>query len=336
MPASPVLCDLDFEVPGKHFGALRLRGSSGSSLDIPIVSIRGGDGPTAIVFGGVHGDEPEGQVAALHLVRETSPEDVLGALIVVPCSSPEASRASTRRWPSGVDFNRLFPGNSDGSPDEQLAYYISRVLFPRAEIVVDMHSGGNSGMCLPWSEMHWVDNSVQRRRMVEAMLAWNTDVHFLYIDVHGTGLLVGEAERQGKIVVATELAGGGQVTATTHRIARTGLVNVLRHLGVLVGKVETRESLGLAPPVIVRATEPENWVRAPEDGLWETSVELGERVKPGQLVGLIHFIEHPEREASPVYAHNGGFVCYVRVIGTTPRDQAVVVVGREIELAELA
>ena len=71
----------------------------------------GGDGPTAVIFGGVHGDEPEGQVAALNLARETRPEDVHGRLIIVPCASPDASRAYTRLWPSGANLNRSFPGD---------------------------------------------------------------------------------------------------------------------------------------------------------------------------------------------------------------------------------
>ena len=106
--------------------------------------------------------------------------------------------------------------------------------------------------------------------MTAGMLAWNTDVHFVYIDIAGSGLLVGEAEKQGKIVVSTELGGGGQVIAPTHRVAASGLANVLRHFGVLEGKVETRESLGLEPAVIVRATDEENYLLAPESGLWET------------------------------------------------------------------
>ena len=97
------------------------------------------------------------------------------------------------------------------------------MLFPRAEIVVDMHSGGRSGLCPPWSEMHWVEDGAQRRAMVDAMLAWGTDYHFVYIDIAGTGLLVGEAERQGKVVVSTELGGGGHVTAATHRISQPAL-----------------------------------------------------------------------------------------------------------------
>jgi len=337
--ASPVLCQLDPDAPGKQFGRLELPRSTNtggwSHLYVPIISIRGGDGPTALVLGGVHGDEPEGQVAALNLARETQPDDVLGTLIVVPCASPEASRASTRLWPSGANLNRSFPGSPDGPLDAQLADYISRFLFPRADIVIDMHSGGRTALCPAWSEMHWVDDPAQRRSMVEGMLAWNTDVHFVYIDIAGSGLLVGEAERQGKIVVSTELGGGGHVTAATHRIARSGLANVLRHFGVLAGEVATRESLGLPPPVIVRATELDNYLMAPDSGLWETYVDVGERVEPGAPVGQIHFIDRPERAPTPVCAINGGFVCEVRAIATTDQGDNVAVVGREVGLAEL-
>jgi predicted deacylase len=337
---SPVNCTIDLDAPGKHVGRLELPRSTNNSgwshLFIPIVSIRGGEGPTAVIFGGVHGDEPEGQIAALNLARTTRPEDVQGRLIIVPCASPDASRAYTRLWPSGANLNRSFPGSPDGPPDEQLADFCTRFLIPRAEIVVDMHSGGRSSICPPWSEMHWVDDPEQRRQMVAGMLAWNTDVHFVYIDIAGSGLLVGEAERQGKIVVSTELGGGGQVTAPTHRIAASGLSNVLRHFGILGGEVETRESLGLAPAVIVRATDEENYLLAPESGLWETLVEIGDRVEAGRLLGRIHFIERPDRKPEPVHAQNGGYVCSIRGIATTDQGDKVAVVGREIDVSELA
>ncbi len=336
---SPVHCTLELDAPGKHYGRLELPRSNNTSgwshLFIPIITIRGGDGPTALVFGGVHGDEPEGQVAALNLARSTSVEEVPGRLIIIPCASPEASRAYTRLWPSGANLNRSFPGSPDGPPDEQLADFVSRFLMPLADVVVDMHSGGRSALCPPWSEMHWVDDSEQRQQMVAGMLAWNTDVHFVYVDIAGTGLLVGEAERQGKIVVSTELGGGGHVTASTHRIAASGLANVLRHFGVLAGEAETRESLGLDPPTIVRATELENYLLAPDTGLWETMVEVGDRVEAGALVGQIHFIDRPEREPARVHAAAGGYVCAVRAIATTDQGDNVVVIGREIDASEL-
>ena len=336
MATSPVHCSIDLAKPGKQVGRLELPRSNNTSgwshLFVPIVSIHGSsEGPTALVVGGVHGDEPEGQIAALRLARETEPDDVTGRLIVVPCASPDASRAYTRLWPNGVNFNRSFPGDPDGPADQQLAHFFSTVLFPLADVVVDMHSGGRSGLCPPWSEMHWVDDPEQRRAMVDAMLAWGTDHHFVYIDIAGTGLLVGEAERQGKVVVSTELGGGGHVTAATHRIAQSGLANVLRHVGVLRGEVEHRETPGL----IGRATEVENYLLAPESGLWETFVDLGERVVAGQSVGQIHFLERPDREPAVVRAANDGIVFVVRAIATTDQGDNVAVIARETTVEEL-
>jgi N-alpha-acetyl-L-2,4-diaminobutyrate deacetylase len=340
LPDSPVHCTLDLDAPGKQFGRLEVPRSTNTSgwshLLVPIVTVNGGDGPTVLVLGGVHGDEPEGQVAALRLARETEPADVAGRLIIVPCASIEASHANTRLWPSGANFNRSFPGAPDGPLDQQLADFITRYLIAESEIVIDMHSGGRSSLFGVWSEMHWVDDPEQRRRMVGAMLAWNTPMHFVYIDVAGTGLLVGEAERQGKVVVATELGGGGHVLASTHRIAIDGLRNVLRHLGVLSGEERTREALGLEPPVIVRATDEEDYLFAPDAGHWETLVDPGDRVSAGQLVGRIHFVDRPDREPTPIHSPGDGVVCVVRAIAPAEPGDNVLVIGRQIDVAELA
>jgi predicted deacylase len=339
MAASPVRCTIDLDAFGKQFGALHVPRSSNTagwaSTVVPIVSVRGGEGPTAVVVGGVHGDEPEGQVAALGLAREVTPDEVPGRLIIVPCASMDAARAFTRMWPSGANLNRSFPGSPDGSPDEQLAHYFSTVLFPLADVVVDIHSGGRSGMHLPWAEMHWVDDPVQRRRMVAAMYAWNTDWCAVYIDIAGAGLLVGEAERQGKVVASTELGGGGHVTATVHRLAASGLRNVLRYEGVLAGEAVTRASLGLPEQRLLVATELENYLLAPESGVWETLVDLGDRVEAGDPVGRILFLERPDREPEVVRALTPGIVCTIRAIAPTRQGDCVAVVAREGDRSEL-
>ena len=339
MADSPVICTVDLDADGKQFGHLQIPRSYNTSgwsrQHFPIVSIKGGDGPTAVVFGGVHGDEPEGQVAALRLARETEPGQVKGQLIVVPVASPEASQAYTRLWPSGANLNRSFPGSPDGPIDQQLADFVMRFLFPRADLVIDMHSGGRGSICPPWSEMHLVDDPEQRRRMLEGMLAWNTDFHFVYIDVAGSGLLTSEAERIGKVVVSTELGGGGQVTAATHRVSQSGLLNVLRHFGVVDGAAVTREQLGLAPPVIARATDEECYSFAPESGLYETFVDVTERVEKGQPLGQIHFVERPDRQPEVVHAKLSGVVCSIRAIATTTQGDKLAVIGREVQASDL-
>ena len=340
MTGSPINCTVDLDRPGRQAGYLELPRSGNTAgwaaTWIPIACVANGTGPTVLVLGGVHGDEYEGQVAGLRLARELDPSRVSGRVIVIPCMSPGASRAGTRLWPSGANLNRSFPGSPSGHAHEQLADFVTRVLLPLSDVVIDMHSGGSSSWYVPVSHMHVVDDPAQRRAMLEAMQAWNTDFHYLYIDIAGTGLLAVEAERQGKLVVATELGGGGHVPAAVHRIAQRGLANVLRHLGVLVGEVETRASLGLPEAIILDARNPANYLMAPESGLWETLVDPGDPVEAGQPVGAIHFLERLDRRPELVTAPLDGIVVKIRAMSVTEQGDNVIGLGQPIAASELA
>jgi N-alpha-acetyl-L-2,4-diaminobutyrate deacetylase len=301
---------------------------------VPIVCVANGSGRTALVLGGNHGDEYEGQITALNLAAELDPADARGRIIIIPCLSMEASRAGTRLWPHGVNFNRSFPGRPDGPPNEQLADFLTRVLFPLSDIVCDIHSGGRSMLFYPMSHMHLVEDRAQRKAMLEGMLAWNTDYHMLYIDIAGSGLLPTEAERQGRIVVTTEL-GGGHVTSRILRLADRGVRNMLRHFGLLSGTVETRRSLGLPDAIILAATETKDYIPAPESGIYETLVDPGDEVTAGQAVGRIHFPERPERAAETVTTQTDGIVCGIRAIPITRQGDVVATVGRPCDRSEL-
>jgi len=336
---SAVSCTIDLAAPGKQIGYLafpKITNTAGwASTFVHIASIAGGDGPTVLVLAGNHGDEYEGQVAALRLLQELRPEQLSGRVIVIPVLSPAASKANTRNWPSGANFNRSFPGRSDGPPNEQLADYLTRVLFPLADVVIDMHSGGRSAWFLPCSHMHVVAEPTQRRAMLEGMEAWCSDWHYLYIDVNGTGLLPVEAENQGKLVITTELGGGGRVPTPVHRLAWSGLTNVLRHVGVLEGEVQTRASLGLPPAVILDGRDPANIVVSPEDGMFEAMFEPGDPVAAGEPVGRLWFVDRPDRPPERLLAPRDGFVAVTKAIPVTEQGDCVFVLGQPIDRSAL-
>ncbi len=335
MSDSPIACTIDLAGSGRQVGKLQVPRSANTagwaSTWVPIVSLANGDGPTVLVLGGNHGDEYEGQVAALHLARTLKPEQVSGRVIIVPVVSMEASKAGTRLWPSGANFNRSFPGSVDGAANEQLADFFTRFLLPASDYVIDMHSGGRTACFIPCSHMHVVDDAKQRAQMLAGMLAWNSDFHYLYIDIAGHGLLPVEAENQGKIVVTTELGGGGHVFARTHRLAQEGLANVLRWSGVLEGDVAQRDDA-----VILDGRDPANYLMAQESGLFEALVDPGDEVSAGQPVGLIHFIERPDREPEVIESKLDGVCACIRAIAVTTQGDNVVVTGQPIDRSALA
>ncbi len=224
MSDSPILCTIDLEAPGKQFGRLQVpRSSNASGWSNPVRPDRLGrerrraDGararrrPRRRARGPGRRAQPRARAAAgaRHRPRDRDPVRLdrrlarLHAALAVgrehePLVPGLADRAG-RRAARALPLDRAVPA-----------------LRPRRR-----HAQRRAHRPLP----ALVRDALGRRRRAAARRwstgcsHWNTDWCCVYIDIAGTGLLVGEAERQGKIVVSTELGGGGHVTAEIHRLA---------------------------------------------------------------------------------------------------------------------
>ena len=102
-------------------------------------------GPTVVISGGVHGDEPAGAAAAEQIRHWPI---VRGTLVVLPCANPPALAARTRTIPgapaSQNNLNRNFPraGQADAPPlGEQAAAIWQWLQALQPAWVVDLHEG---------------------------------------------------------------------------------------------------------------------------------------------------------------------------------------------------
>jgi N-alpha-acetyl-L-2,4-diaminobutyrate deacetylase len=154
--------------------------------------------------------------------------------------------------------------------------------------------------------------------------------------VNGSGLLPVEAEDQGKLVITTELGGGGRVPAAVHELAWSGLTNVLRHVGVLEGEVQTRASLGKPDAVILDGRDPANYVIAPEDCIFEGLLEPPAEVEQGDPVGRLWFPDTPGRPPEVLRAPRAGVLAVIRAIPVTEAGDGVFTLGQPILPEELA
>lgn len=342
MSASQIHATIDFDRPGSQQGHLAVPYSYNlggwANLLIPIAVVNHGTGPTALVLAGNHGDEYPGQVAILRLMRQLlrNPGQAQGRLILIPALNMPACKAATRLSPlDGKNLNRSFPGRHDGTPTEMVADYLTRVLFPLADIVIDIHTGGRSVDFYPCAHMHLVEERQQRRRMVEGTLAWNTDFAFLYADIAGSGLLPVEAERQGKTVITTEMGGGEPVSAAVHQTTQRGLANVLVHFGLLEGTKVTRGEQNLPPTRWVQALARDDYRFATESGIYETLLPLGAEVAAGQPVGLVHFLERPDREPAEIVANSAGVLLATRGPSLVAQGDCVACIAHDVDPAVL-
>jgi predicted deacylase len=325
--------EIDFDKPGKQLGFLGVPQSYNmagwATHFIPIAVINNGSGPTALLFGGNHGDEYEGPVTLMKMARAIDPAQVQGRIIMVPMLNRPAGMAGTRLSPvDNKNMNRAFPGERNGTITSVIAHYVTHCLLPLADLVVDIHSGGRSIHFVPSVNMHHVANEEQMRAMLRAGMAWGAPYVFVYRDVGGEGLLPSEAEKMGKTTLGTEVGSAGQFTPEILRITENGAYNVLRLYGIMDGELTKPQQ----EPRVVGATEREDYVMAPVSGIFEPFYDLGDDVRAGEPVGQIHNVEEPFREPVVVRAQTDGMVMGRRSFPLTNQGDCVSVLVRPFSL----
>ncbi|MFB9984117.1 N(2)-acetyl-L-2,4-diaminobutanoate deacetylase DoeB [Mesorhizobium kowhaii] len=286
---SPIAPTVDFDRDGVQHGFLRLPysrdDSAWGSVMIPICVIRNGTGPTALLSGGNHGDEYEGPLALYELARTLDPKDVNGTVIIVPAMNYPAFRAGTRTSPIDKgNMNRSFPGRPDGTVTEKIADYFQRELLPLSDIALDFHSGGRTLDFVPFCAAHIRPDKGLEAQGFAAVEAFSAPWSMKMLEIDAVGMFDTAAEEMGKLFITTELGGGGTSRAHTVRIARRGVLNVLRHAGIVDGAVERAPTQWLDMP------SGDCFSFAEDDGMIETMVDLGEPVEEGAVLARIHSV----------------------------------------------
>jgi predicted deacylase len=180
------------------------------------------------------------------------------------------------------------------------------VLLPECDYVFDFHSGGSSLTYIPSTLMRRPQMPEPLARGIAMLKTFGAPFGYLVDGGWGDHTLTAAAARAGVHHMSTECAGGGQVTPSALRIMESGIRRVLTHIGALDG----------APPPAVAETRimqvrgPDYYVYAPDPGLFEPLVELGDEVDLGTPAALIHPHDTPWREpATAAFSRRGTVIC---------------------------
>ncbi len=287
LPANPISTTLDFNREGVQHGFLKLPYSRDDSawgaVMIPVTVIARGEGPTALLTGGNHGDEYEGPVALSKLAQGLTAAEVSGRVIIIPFMNTPAFHAGRRTSPiDRGNLNRSFPGKPDGTVTEKIADYFTRTLLPLADIVLDIHSGGRTLDFLPFAACHVLPDKQQQARCEAGMRAFNAPYSMRMLELDAEAMYDTAAESQGKVFVTTELGGGGSSTARSVAIAERGVRNLLVHAGILEGEVQT------APSVMLDMPGSDCFIASEHDGLLEMCRDLGDTVNQGEVIARVY------------------------------------------------
>ncbi|MDR7418879.1 MAG: succinylglutamate desuccinylase/aspartoacylase family protein [Armatimonadota bacterium] len=204
--------------------------ATGAPLRLAVYDIVGSrDGPTLGVSALIHGDEITGPEIVRRVVEQTDPATLRGRVRLIPVANPLAFQTVTRGMPLAVEagnLNRVFPGD----PTLDLASRLARVLelhfLDTITHLVDLHAGGTFPI---------VDYSISLRDLDMALAFGQRVVR----PVDGyAGTMGALAAAKGKPSLVAEVGGGYVLDAEYVEMGVRGIVNVMRHLGMLDGALQ--------------------------------------------------------------------------------------------------
>jgi len=323
---------MDYDRPGRQVGHLLLPHSPHSdawgTIPVPVAVLKNGEGPTVLMIGGNHGDEYEGPITLTKLIRELDHGALQGRLIILPALNTPAVTAARRTSPlDGRNLNRTFPGDPMGTPTEQITYYLAHILYPLADLVMDLHSGGSSLEMLPSAIVEPAEDQAHFRRNIDAVLAFDAPHAIIHANPGDPRTSTATAVRMGKTIIGSELGGGGSVSIEGLGVTERGIMNVLIERGMLPERYRK-------PPFgrrcrLLRALGFEAHVYAPAEGVFEPFHALGAEVEAGEAAGQVHFLDDPARPPVPCHFQRSGLVFSRRAPGKCARGSCLAVVGAD-------
>lgn len=237
-------------------------------------------GLRVVIFGGTHGDEIEGIMAANRLAGMDLGLKS-GIVEVVPVVNESAYRADTRTSAiDGLNLARVFPGKVDGKPTERLAYALRQQVLIGADLLIDLHTSGRT-LEIPYVT-GYIDDGRDTKGLAERAAK-----------VFGADFIWRHAERaQGRTIsdmdaaIYTECVGGGPADKAQAQLYVDGVLRVLNEIGMLTAPLAAPAT---KPPLrIISGGDVDNdLIPATRDGLFVRDVLPGEKVAKGQRLGVV-------------------------------------------------
>ena len=205
--------------------------ASGFELGLTIHVIQGTrPGPAVGVSAMIHGDELDGLLIARDLVHSLDAAKLRGSVWILGVANPLAMESISRNTPIDMlDMNRLFPGARDGWLSEQQAHAIAHEFIDHIEVLIDLHCGGT----FPWVDYCYVINDEALSRAFLPALLYKPSTTY-------AGTTATYAEQRGVRCTVVEIGGGYHDQPLHVANGVRGVLNQLRHVGVLEGAVERR------------------------------------------------------------------------------------------------
>lgn len=246
-----------------------------AALDMPVTVIRGKkDGPRLFVSAAIHGDEINGVEIVRRLLASSFVKRITGTLILVPVVNVYGYTSKSRYLPDRRDLNRAFPGSAKGSMTSRLAHTFMSEIVANASHGIDLHTGAKHRTNLPQIRTSLNDHdALAMAKAFRVPVILNAELR--------DGSLRATAAENGCPVLLYEAGEALRFDEFAIRAGLRGIVNVMRHLGMLPpAKAPSRQ---LVPQI----AQESRWVRANASGILLSTKAIGDAVSKGEVMAHI-------------------------------------------------
>ncbi len=246
-----------------------------TSIQVPVVVERAKkDGPVLLLMAGMHGDEINGIEIVRRIIRNKYNKPNSGTIICLPVFNIFGFLNISRVLPDGRDLNRAFPGSKNGSLASQFAYQFMTEIAPNVDYIIDFHTGASQR-----------NNAAQIRcvlsdeRSLELAHIFNPPF-IIHSDLIHKSLRELMIKNNKKIL----LFEGGKANSIEEKIVFEG-VNGVKRMLVHLGMRSFKEKVTINRKSILLKSD--KWLRAGQSGLFLSYVLNGQKVRKGELIGVI-------------------------------------------------
>ncbi len=324
-PKVRILGDLKAGTTQRHL--IKLPGAAlANDEPRPVISVTGAKpGPVLFVNAGVHGGEYPAVEAVIRLGKTLDPKKISGTVILMPVLNLPAFRTRTPFvCPiDNVNPNRVFPGDPRGSYSEQMTHACINEFVVHADAYVDLHGGDIPEALVPFVICRAGNDEVAKKSKAIAMAFGLPYVLTVSKPVQpskghraGAGGLssYAAAADKGTPAILAEAGGAGQMQEEAVSLLVNGVVNVMRHLGMIedakfeshIANSETNSKpkpkktarSAVATTVLTKF----DWLYTKSTGVWYPKVAQGDAVREGEQIGTVGdlFGDTLDEIASPV------------------------------------
>src|SRR5580698_8102605 len=303
---------------------LDVRAGQDAGTTIPITLIRGArPGPTLALIAGNHGYEYPPILALQELRTQIDEASLSGTVIMVHVANMPSFLGRTVYFSpvDGKNLNRVYPGRTDGTVSERIAYAITREVIEPADYVLDLHCGDGNEWLRPYVYQHVTGIADMDHAIARLVMAFGID-HVVVdrdrpTDPAQSLYCSTTAITRGKPAMTIESGSLGVSDEESVERIVAGVHGVLRELRMKEGGPEPLAQAVYLDPTAV--------VTSPETGILYSQVECNQTVPKGAL--LAHVTDFFGKTIAEVRSPLDGLVLYIVATPPITKGQPVACIG---------